>query len=103
MLSRVANNLFWMDRYMERTNGLLNQIKSNYISNREYDDSKSWKMIFESYFSIEEEHGTQFTNSDEIINYLIFDSNSGKLDWRIARPSLVTKKRLAYSAGLSSS
>ena len=77
MLSRVANNLFWMDRYMERTNGLLNQIKSNYISNREYDDSKSWKMIFESYFSIEEEYGTQFTNSDEIINYLIFDSNSG--------------------------
>ena len=77
MLSRVANNLFWMDRYMERTNGLLNQIKSNYISNREYDDSKSWNMIFESYFSVEEEHGTQFTNSDEIINYLIFDSNSG--------------------------
>ena len=62
---------------MERTNGLLNQIKSNYISNREYDDSKSWKMIFESYFSIEEEYGTQFNNSDEIIDYLIFDSNSG--------------------------
>ena len=24
MLSRVANNLFWMDRYMERSYGLLN-------------------------------------------------------------------------------
>ena len=77
MLSRVANNLFWMDRYMERTNGLLNQIKSNYISNRDYGDSKSWKMIFESYFNIDEEYDAQFTNSEEIINYLIFDSNSG--------------------------
>ena len=32
MLSRVANNLFWMDRYMERSYGLLNLIKTNYNS-----------------------------------------------------------------------
>ena len=78
MLSRVANNLFWMDRYMERTNGLLNQIKSNYLSNREYNDIRSWKMIFKSYFNINDgQQDNKFDNNEEIMSFLIFNSNSG--------------------------
>ena len=75
MLSRVANNLFWMDRYMERTNGLLNQMKSNYLSNREYNDPTSWEIIFKSYFDIDDI--TEFTNNDQIISFLIFNPDSG--------------------------
>ena len=75
MLSRVANNLFWMDRYMERTNGLLNQMKSNYLSNREYNDPTSWKIIFKPYFDINDI--TEFTNNDQIISFLIFNPDSG--------------------------
>ena len=33
MLSRVANNLIWLDRYMERGNGILSLLKVNFYAN----------------------------------------------------------------------
>ena len=38
MLSRVANNLFWLERYFVRSHSLLNLIKANYLSNLDIDD-----------------------------------------------------------------
>ena len=32
MLSRVANTIYWLGRYMERTNGMLQVILTQYIS-----------------------------------------------------------------------
>lgn len=31
MLSRIADALFWMNRYMERAEGLLRTVRTNYI------------------------------------------------------------------------
>jgi uncharacterized alpha-E superfamily protein len=31
MLSRIADSLFWLNRYMERADGLLRSMKTNYI------------------------------------------------------------------------
>ena len=45
MLSRVANNLFWMDRYMERSYGLLNLIRTNHNSTIDSGDYSSWNAI----------------------------------------------------------
>ncbi|HPH30887.1 MAG TPA: alpha-E domain-containing protein, partial [Chitinophagaceae bacterium] len=35
MLSRVADSVFWMARYMERTNGMLRILRTNYISSQD--------------------------------------------------------------------
>ena len=53
MLSRVANNLFWMDRYMERSYGLLNLMKANYNSTLDSEDFSSWDTIMKSYVGVE--------------------------------------------------
>jgi uncharacterized alpha-E superfamily protein len=31
MLSRIADSLFWLNRYMERSDGLIRGIKTHYI------------------------------------------------------------------------
>ena len=74
MLSRVANNLFWMDRYMERSYGLLNLIKTNYNSTLDSGDFSSWNKIMESYLGVSPER--EFKNHQDSIPtilYMLFD------------------------------
>ena len=35
MLSRVADSLYWMTRYMERSDGILRMLKVNYASSQD--------------------------------------------------------------------
>ena len=35
MLSRVADSLYWMSRYMERSDGIIRMLKVNYASSQE--------------------------------------------------------------------
>ena len=76
MLSRVANNLFWMDRYMERSYGLLNLIKANYNSSLDSDNSSSWEGIINSYLGSNEVFNNNYDDSISIIDFIIFDSNN---------------------------
>ena len=76
MLSRVANNLFWMDRYMERSYGLLNLIKANYNSSLDSDNSSSWEGIINSYLGSNEVFNDNYDDSISIIDFIIFDSNN---------------------------
>ena len=77
MLSRVANNLFWMDRYMERSYGLLNLMKANYNSTLDSDDFSSWDTIMKSYMGVEH---TEKNTALSIIGFMIFDrSNNNTL------------------------
>jgi len=76
MLSRVANNLFWMDRYMERSYGLLNLIKANYNSSLDSDGSSSWEGIINSYLGSETIFQNNFDDSISIIDFIIFDKNN---------------------------
>ena len=74
MLSRVANNLFWMDRYMERSYGLLNLIKTNYNSTLDSGDLSSWNKIMQSYLGVSPER--EFKNHQDSIPtilYMLFD------------------------------
>ena len=47
MLSRIADSLFWMNRYMERSDSQLRVIRTNYILSFDsgYNDSFSWKDV----------------------------------------------------------
>ena len=76
MLSRVANNLFWMDRYMERSYGLLNLIKANYNSSLDSDNSSSWEGVINSYLGSSEVFNNNYDDTISIIDFIIFDSNN---------------------------
>jgi uncharacterized alpha-E superfamily protein len=77
MLSRVANNLFWMDRYMERSYGLLNLIRTNYNSTIDSGDYSSWNGILKTYMGIDEEKQNQnYSDSISIIDFILFDLNN---------------------------
>jgi uncharacterized alpha-E superfamily protein len=77
MLSRVANNLFWMDRYMERSYGLLNLIRTNYNSTIDSGDYSSWNGILNTYMGIDEEkHYENYLDSISIIDFILFDINN---------------------------
>ena len=77
MLSRVANNLFWMDRYMERSYGLINLIKTNYNSTIDSGDYSSWGIIMKSYMSqIEIEEYENYIDSISAIEFMIFDTKN---------------------------
>lgn len=77
MLSRVANNLFWLDRYMERSNGLLNLIKTNYLSNQELKDNSSWNRVTKTYIGkTVNELNISEDNYTEILQFLLFEKNN---------------------------
>lgn len=77
MLSRVANNLFWMDRYMERSYGLLNLIKTNYNSTLDTGDYDSWNGILRSYMGIDKNISNEnYQDSISVIDYMIFNNSN---------------------------
>ena len=77
MLSRVANNLFWMDRYMERSYGLLNLIKTNYNSTLDSGDYSSWNEVLKIYTGIEKgrDH-LEYEDSISTIDFMLFDKTN---------------------------
>ncbi len=67
MLSRVAEGMFWLNRYMERTDGILLSLQTFYILSfdKEMKDSMGYRPILEYY--------TGLTNNQ--INESQYDSN----------------------------
>ena len=77
MLSRVANNLFWMDRYMERSYGLLNLVTTNYNSTLDSGDFSSWNRILFTYMGLDEKMNNQnHKDSISIIGFILFNQEN---------------------------
>ena len=77
MLSRVANNLFWMDRYMERSYGLLNLLRTNYNSTLDSGDYSTWNRILDNYMGIDEGMNNQnHKDSISIIAFILFNQGN---------------------------
>tara|TARA_Y200000002_G_C22664399_1_gene657309 strand:+ start:927 stop:1859 length:933 start_codon:yes stop_codon:yes gene_type:complete len=81
MLSRVANNLYWLERYLVRLHSLLNLIKANYMSNLDINDIAPWDKTVLNYTGQSiDELGLGKKNSIDMIQFLLFDKhhfNSG--------------------------
>lgn len=66
-----------MDRYIERSYGLLNLIKTNFNSTLDSGDYSSWNNILTTYLGIDENQ--QFENYQDslsIIKFILFDTNN---------------------------
>lgn len=53
MLSRIADSLFWMARYMERTNGILRMLRINVITSLDRDTEFSPTSILQLYAALD--------------------------------------------------
>jgi uncharacterized alpha-E superfamily protein len=74
MLSRVAETIFWMARYMERTSGLLQLLRTNYISSQDEVSEFSWRPLLNIYSNLSSEelekieHFSPLVFEDLVIN-----------------------------------
>jgi len=71
MLSRVANNLIWMNRYMERGYSIMSLLKENYTAHQDSEDLFSWAPILRTYGNLNTVNVND--NSLEAIDYMIFN------------------------------
>ncbi|MBL7784207.1 MAG: alpha-E domain-containing protein [Saprospiraceae bacterium] len=76
MLSRIADSLFWMARYMERTDGMLRMLKINLITalDRSGQADFTWLPVLKIFTSLSPEAMERLSrNSDEVLMYMIFN------------------------------
>jgi len=72
VLSRVADSLFWMSRYVERADGILRMLKVNYISSQENLEEFSWEPILRIFTYMEEKDWKVLApNSREVLVYMV--------------------------------
>ncbi len=86
MLSRVANNLMWMNRYMERGYSILRLLKVNFSANQDSPELFSWTPIIKNYTDVNTTFQTE--NAIECIDFMVFN-----LDNSNSIINLVTKSR----------
>jgi uncharacterized alpha-E superfamily protein len=78
MLSRVADSVFWMARYMERTNGMLRILRTNYISSQDEVKDFSWQTLLRNYSDASPEEITAIGNhSVKVLEHLLLDKDNG--------------------------
>lgn len=74
MLSRVADTIYWLARYMERTSSMLQVLRTNYIASQDLVNDFSWKPFIQLYGTLKpEEIELIEQNSRKVLEYMIFD------------------------------
>src|ERR1700733_4449159 len=77
MLSRVADSLYWMSRYMERIDGILRMLKINYASSQEDIQEFSWKPVLRTFTYIDEERAEAIAHdSRAVLQYMVTDKEN---------------------------
>ncbi len=78
MLSRVADSVFWMARYMERTNAMLRILRTNYISSQDEVKDFSWQTLLRNYSDATPDKIKAIGNqSIKVLEHLLLDKNNG--------------------------
>ena len=67
MLSRIADSLFWLNRYMERADGLLRVIKTNYILSLDkgLNSNRTWRPVMEIFAHTDDAQNALLENDTE--------------------------------------
>jgi uncharacterized alpha-E superfamily protein len=74
MLSRVADSLYWMSRYMERTDGILRMLKINYASSQDDPQEFSWKPVLRIFTYLADDSSESPGNeSRKVLQYMVTD------------------------------
>jgi uncharacterized alpha-E superfamily protein len=79
MLSRIADSLFWLNRYMERANGLLRLSGIHYIlsMDKEVHSSMTWKPVLQIFTAADEAQITLLENDTKgALGKLLLDEDN---------------------------
>lgn len=79
MLSRVADGMFWLNRYMERTDGMLLTLNIYYILSfdKEMNDSQGYKPLLEYYTDLSRNQTVQSQyDTNYVLKYIICDNQN---------------------------
>src|ERR1700733_6571278 len=77
MLSRVADSLYWMSRYLERTDGILRMLKINYASSQDDMNEFSWTPVLRIFTYLEEDKAEAIAqNSRAVLQYMVTDKDN---------------------------
>ncbi len=79
MLSRIADSLFWLNRYMERSDGMLRLAGTHYIFSLDKDvnGTSSWKPVMEIFTESEDEFLNSIeNNTEECLKYLLLNTTN---------------------------
>lgn len=77
MLSRVAESVFWMGRYMERTNGLLRVLRTNYFASQDEMVEYDWRSVLQTYGQLPAaEIENIYNNSRAVLEYVMLDKDN---------------------------
>jgi uncharacterized alpha-E superfamily protein len=77
MLSRVADSLHWMSRYIERADGILRMLKINYASSQDDLHEFSWTPVLKIFTYLEEEQYAAVGNeSRKVLQYMVTDKDN---------------------------
>lgn len=72
MLSRVAANLYWLSRYVERSDGLLRMLKINYASSQDTVQEFTWDPVIRLFGNPKDEEAAKLNNdSRAVLKYMI--------------------------------
>jgi uncharacterized alpha-E superfamily protein len=74
MLSRVADSLYWMARYMERTDSILRMLKINYNSSQDAPQEFTWRPVLHIFTNLDEDEIDRLEDdSRKVLQYMIVD------------------------------
>lgn len=79
MLSRIADSLFWLNRYMERADGLLRVMKTNYTLSLDkgVNSNLTWRPVMEIFTHQEEAQiATLENDTDATLRLLLTDTKN---------------------------
>jgi len=77
MLSRVASSLYWLSRYVERSDGILRMLKINYASSQDTIHEFTWDPVIRiSSGGNEEEISAMKNDSRAVVEYLLFNRDN---------------------------
>jgi len=77
MLSRVADTIYWLARYMERTQSMLQVIRTNYIASQDEIRHFSWRPLLYAYGELIQDEISQVErNTPKVLEHLILDKSN---------------------------
>ena len=77
MLSRVADSLYWMSRHMERTDGIMRMLKTNYASSQDSGNGFTWRPVLQIFTYLEDHEIAGIENdSQRVLQFMLADKSN---------------------------
>ena len=78
MLSRVADTIYWLGRYMERTQAMLQLLRIQYIASQDEPQYWGWQPLLLSFGDLSEaELARRAPHTPQVLYHLVFDRENG--------------------------